>query len=176
MRNEQSPTIQHRHSTWGGNLRLDVSSLGKASFVQTRQWKKLMLGKAPFSPCRCQQKNRAALAAKHNWCLSFLHKYQYQDKLLSKWADSDDATDDVLYDQIIFLNQECKFSRVLHLGFFPHLDLLHYSRYASEVSEIISVFSPCASSWEVTHFVPEYVLENWENCLGCLTGLARQNH
>lgn len=67
------------------------------------------------------------------------------------------------------------FARILHRGFFPHLDSLHYSHYTSEVSRIISVCTPCASNRDVTYFVPEYVLENWENCLGCRVGLARWN-
>lgn len=67
------------------------------------------------------------------------------------------------------------FARILHRGLFPHLDSLHYSHYTSEISRIISVCTPCASNRDVTYFVPEYVLENWENCLGCRVGLARWN-
>lgn len=71
---------------------------------------------------------------------TFLHKYLYHDKLLSKQADfaSNDTVDGVLHDQIIPLNQRCMFSRILYSeGFSPRLESLYYSHYAGKVSGII---------------------------------------
>lgn len=177
MKNEQSPTIQRRHSTWGGNLRLDVTSLGKASLLQKRQRKKLTLGKAPLGSCRCQQKNHTALAVKHNWCccsctnISIKIHYCLNELTLPV----------VTLQMMCYMTKLYLWSKsVSFQGFyildFPHLDSIHYSHYASEVSKIISRFTLCPSNWEVAHFVPEYVLENWKNCLGCLIGLVSHNH
>lgn len=74
---------------------------------------------------------------------TFLHKYLYQDKLLSKQADfaSNDTIDGVLPDQIIPLKRRCTFSRILYSGGFgPHLESLCSSHHAGKVSGIISVF------------------------------------
>lgn len=61
-------------------------------------------------------------------------------------------------------------------GFSPYLESFCYSYYAGKVGGIISVFTPCASSWGTVHFMPHFVLENLENCLRCLVGLVSQNH
>lgn len=75
---------------------------------------------------------------------SFLHKYQYQDKLLPKQADfaSGDVIDDVLYDHIMPLNQGCNFSRILQLEVFS-LMWTHFTIHMTLVKLVgLFQFSP----------------------------------